>query len=67
MDPLNSCQLHDAPKIFLISSHFSFHIFTPHFIFCLACYLNEKKKKIKLNYNVTCNCLVKDILKEYNI
>ena len=44
--PLNSCQLHDALKIFLISSHFPFHIFTLHFIFCLShacCCLNEEK------------------------
>ena len=33
---LNSCQLHDALKIFLISSHSPFHIFTFHFIFCLS-------------------------------
>ena len=48
---MNSCQLHDALKIFLISSHFPFHIFTLHFIFCLShacCCLKEEK--IKLNY-----------------
>ena len=48
---MNSCQLHDALKIFLISTHFPFHIFTLHFIFCLShacCCLNEEK--IKLNY-----------------
>ena len=47
---MNSCQIHDALKIFLISSHFPFQICTLNFIFCLShacCCLNEEK--IKLN------------------
>ena len=49
---MNSCQLHDALKIFLISSHFPFHIFTLHFIFCLSnacCCLNEENI-VKVKY-----------------
>ena len=59
--------LHDALKIFLISSHFPFHIFTLYFIFCLShacCCLNEKK--IKLNYSVTCSLLKKTYSMESN-
>ena len=36
MNSLNSSQLHDALKIFLISSHFPFHIFTLHLILCFS-------------------------------
>ena len=48
---MNSWQLHDALKIFLISSHFSFHIFTLHLILCLThacCCFNEEKIKLNL-------------------
>ena len=53
MNSLNSRQLHDALKIFLISSHFSFHIFTTPLIFCLHAVVSMRKKlnyySIKLN------------------
>ena len=56
---MNSCQLHDALKIFLISPHFPFHIFTLHFIFCLShacCCLNEEKIKLNLRKDIVSSC-----------